>query len=507
MSDNIPKRKIVSCKAEKRPHGFKLLQTLQGHSDIIHRIAWSPDGQLIASPSRDKTVRIWDVKTGTVIKTLRGHSHEASSVAWSPNGQYVASGSHDSTIRIWNVGSGSLLQILKGHTNFVYTVAWSRDGKSIASSSADSTIILWNTRAWEKCGILKGHIGLVKHVTWSPEGQRLASCSDISSSSDCGDNTVCLWHVDTCELLKTLDRRAFGIWTVEWSPNGRWIVSCGKYSTIDLWDGETGRPISVLKGHTDWIKHVHFSFDNLLLASKSYDGTVRVWRCDTWETVAILDEKGGDPNSTSISFHPKEPILATLADGSTEIRIWRIDYEELLGGTPINLEYEPNKIGIKKEPRHMESLQSQDGRYTESDKKPMACHIKPLDSRPSDQVDKNKLIAALKVLIGRMDTRRKGICRRLTLNFFLNPSLSNSLYEMTEAWIEASTLEDLTNTFMREDFPSTDMMDSQYVDRLIDNIDKNVIHTAAALAKLARDGTISGSPKDGHDFFKQFNLI
>jgi hypothetical protein len=265
--------------------------------------------------------------------------------------------------------------------------------------------------------------------------------------------------------------------------------------------------ISTLKGHTNWIKNVHFSFDNLLLASKSYDGTIRVWRCDTWETVAILEEKGGDPHLTSISFHPKEPILATLADGNTGIRIWRLDYEELLGKTPISLGYEPNKSGFLKELQHTESQQNQDGKYTESDKKPMACHKKPVDSRPSDQVDKNELIVGLKVLIGRMDARRKGICRRLILNFFLNPSLSSSHYEMTKAWVEAATLEDLTDASMREDFPGTDMMDSQYVDRLIENVDKHVIHTAAAIAKLAREGTISGSPEDGNDFFKQFGLI
>ena len=68
------------------PSGFKLRHTLPGHEDVIFRIAWSPDGRMLASPSADKTIRLWDVETGELCRTLTGHTQSVLSVAWSPDG-------------------------------------------------------------------------------------------------------------------------------------------------------------------------------------------------------------------------------------------------------------------------------------------------------------------------------------------------------------------------------------------------------------------------------------
>ena len=82
--------------------GLILRRILRGHEGVITLIAWSPDGRLLASPSADNTIRIWDIARGVCTAVLRGHEDWVFSVAWSPDGQLIASGSKDSTIRIWS---------------------------------------------------------------------------------------------------------------------------------------------------------------------------------------------------------------------------------------------------------------------------------------------------------------------------------------------------------------------------------------------------------------------
>ncbi|KAK3946803.1 WD40-repeat-containing domain protein [Pseudoneurospora amorphoporcata] len=105
------------------------LQTLEGHSDVVGSVAFSPDGQRLASGSGDRTIKIWDVASGSCLQTLEGHSDLVGSVAFSPDGQRLASGSADKTIKIWDPASGSCLQTLEGHSDSVTSVAFSPDGQ------------------------------------------------------------------------------------------------------------------------------------------------------------------------------------------------------------------------------------------------------------------------------------------------------------------------------------------------------------------------------------------
>ncbi len=93
--------------------------------------------------SADRTVKLWEAKTGKNTKTLKGHTGFVYSVAFGPDGKTLASGSFDKTIRLWDVASGKSTKALKGHTSVVFSVAFSPDGKTLASGSGDQTIKLW----------------------------------------------------------------------------------------------------------------------------------------------------------------------------------------------------------------------------------------------------------------------------------------------------------------------------------------------------------------------------
>ena len=118
---------------------------LEGHTNDVLSVVFSPDGSLLASGSWDKTIRMWDAETGALLRTLEGHTEAVLSVAFSPDSSLLASGSWDKTIRMWDAETGTLLRTLEGHRYSVNSVAFSPDGSMLATSgSRDDTIRMWD---------------------------------------------------------------------------------------------------------------------------------------------------------------------------------------------------------------------------------------------------------------------------------------------------------------------------------------------------------------------------
>ncbi|KAG5727729.1 hypothetical protein E4T56_gene20735 [Termitomyces sp. T112] len=113
------------------------LQELNGHTESVKSVAFSPDGKSIVSGSDDQSVRVWDASSGAQLQELNGHTSWVTSVTFSPDGKSIVSGSYDQSVRVWDASSGAQLQELNGHTGSVTSVAFSPDGKSIVSGSDD----------------------------------------------------------------------------------------------------------------------------------------------------------------------------------------------------------------------------------------------------------------------------------------------------------------------------------------------------------------------------------
>jgi small GTP-binding protein len=305
--------------------GVTLRCVLRGHTDRIGRIAWSPDGRYLASPSWDTSVRIWDAETGACIAVLEGES-EARTAAWSPDGRALATGYDSGEIRIWDAAEGGLTQVLQGPDR-VNPLAWSPSGDILASGHRDDKIQLWDPWSGKLKRVLdEGHKFAVEALAWDPGGKILASGNNASH--------VCLWNPRSRRAaLDTLETNASGIYSLAWSPDGKKLAFGTFNRKIEVWVPENDRKIAVIEEHTGFLTSVSFSSDGSLLASKGSDGYVILWRADTWEKVGILNASAKDWES-GMTFNPKAPALAILGEEDQVVYILDLDVVELLGTSP-----------------------------------------------------------------------------------------------------------------------------------------------------------------------------
>ncbi|KAL2808027.1 hypothetical protein BJX63DRAFT_436478 [Aspergillus granulosus] len=278
-------------------------RTLQGHTRSVFAVAFSPDGQIIASASHDSTIRLWNLVTGVEYCTLHGHTDRVHAVVFSPDGQLVASASYDNTIRLWDPATGVERRILQGHTGSVFA--------TVASASDDDTIRFWDPATGVERRILQGHESSVFAVVFSPDGQTIASASD--------DNTIRLWDPATGVELRTLQGHMSAVFAVVFSPDGQTIASASDDNTIRLWDSATGVQRRTLQGHTRSVFAVAFSPDGQIVASASLDRKVRLWNPATGTERRTLQAHKGSVNA--MAFSPDRKIVASASSDYT-VRLW-----------------------------------------------------------------------------------------------------------------------------------------------------------------------------------------
>lgn len=220
---------------------------LTGHLNRVQCIAFSPDGKTIVSGSSHQssggnrkpiTIRLWNALTGEHIRTITGHSDKVTSVAFSPDGETIASGSIDQTIRFWDIHTGNQKLGLVSQKGVITSIAFSPDGKIIAAGNGrpkneynkypDTTIQLWNAKTGKEIAAFAGHSTEVLSITFSPDGKTIAS--------GCKDKTVRLWDIHTAQTIATFEGHLHPVYAVAFSPDGKTLASSSGNGTILFWD-------------------------------------------------------------------------------------------------------------------------------------------------------------------------------------------------------------------------------------------------------------------------------
>jgi WD40 repeat protein len=291
-----------------------LVQQLSEDEGAVTSVSFSPDNRLLATASDDRqgqgTVTLWQIdRQGTrTVRSWIAHPNTVTHVTFSPDGQRLLTASWDNTVKLWTI-DGRELATLTGHSDGVLDASFSPDGQTIATASLDKTVRLWNLQG-KLLKILQGHTDGVTGVAFSPDGQTLATSS--------ADQTVKLWELDGKEIATLEKPNGDTVWDVTFSPDGKTLATAGEDKTVTLWTRE-GSPIQTLRGHRKPIRSVSFSPDGKILATASEDNTVELWSPQRPKQPALRGHQGG---IWAVAFSPSGQMVVTGSqDGA--VKLWR----------------------------------------------------------------------------------------------------------------------------------------------------------------------------------------
>eukprot|EP00730_Choanoeca_flexa_P020044 TRINITY_DN9799_c0_g1_i3.p1 TRINITY_DN9799_c0_g1~~TRINITY_DN9799_c0_g1_i3.p1 ORF type:complete len:332 (+),score=39.74 TRINITY_DN9799_c0_g1_i3:102-1097(+) len=293
------------------PRDLSLVARFDAHDWQCSSVDFHPAGNMIASGSWDRTIRIWDVDEKSLLRTIdrtNGHTKPITSVKWHPNGALVASTSADNTTCLWDVSNGQKMRTLREHFGWVLSCSFAPDRTKLATASWDKTVRLWDPNTGELISTLRGHTKGVWACEFYPVGHTSALLATAGE-----DATARLWDTRTRKVALTLSGgHVDAVYTVAWSNDGTLIATGSADRTITLWDPKAGRILRLLKGHEDTVKKAVFApinkynSNNMLATAGGYAGMV-------WNPSASANNLIGECRAVSVTS--RSSIMPGLQEG------------------------------------------------------------------------------------------------------------------------------------------------------------------------------------------------
>ncbi|KAK7083122.1 Notchless protein 1 [Halocaridina rubra] len=335
--------------------------SLPGHAEAILCASFSPDGQHMASGSGDTTVRFWDVSTETPHFVCKGHRHWVLVTSWSPDGLRLASGCKSGQVLVWDPKTGKLLRSLTGHKQWITAICWEPlhlaqhcESIRVASAGKDGDVRIWNTKLGCCEKVLSNHVKGITALRWGGEGL-------IYSASQ--DRTIKVWRAVDGVMCRTL--QGHGHWVNTLALNTDYVLRTGAFEpqtlmktgpetlpeeerlecsekryqvalkasggverlvsgsddfTLFLWEpANSKKPIERMTGHQQLVNDVKFSPDTRIVASASFDKSIRLWSGLTGKFLATL--RGHVNGVYQIAWSADSRYLLSGSKDST-LKVW-----------------------------------------------------------------------------------------------------------------------------------------------------------------------------------------
>lgn len=316
----------------------------RGHRAAVRAVAYSPDGQFLATGSRDNTIKLWQLSTGREIRTFIGHLNPVNTVAFDPTGQWLASGSSDNSIIIWEVATGRISQHITGHQKRVTSLNFSEDGLRLASGGWDRKAFIWDVGTGEKVGEYKcdpsTSVGVGTQVLFSKDGKKLITGNDDGkiviydieaqlpedtlrniSPSSCGGcpsfisldekgnelltasrrGPVTLWNWKTGKIIKEYGQESKEYTATGMSGN---TVFVSDEDSIKIWT-KSGKLVKKILLTDTEINSVTVSPDGQQVAAATNDRLTRIWHTGSGKLVKVLKGFLNDAADNGLGLDPE----------------------------------------------------------------------------------------------------------------------------------------------------------------------------------------------------------
>lgn len=247
---------------------------------LTERVAFTPDGEAVATGSSDGVVRLWRLADGELEQSFTGHTGAIEALA--ANGRLLAAASADNTVRVWDRETGQEVWLFQEVQDTITSLLFSPDSQLLAAASHDSNIWLWALNSGE-AQQLQQHTKPVLTLAFSPDGTRLASGA--------ADKAVFVWEVASGDLKGILADHTGAVTAVTFSDNGRTVAAGGENGVVLFWEldergnGRLSRSVNLAQGS---ILDLALTSNNTLLAARTGSGAIGFWQASTGQQILML---------------------------------------------------------------------------------------------------------------------------------------------------------------------------------------------------------------------------